>query len=1005
MSLETRLSALATRVAAEVKSLRTALTGKVDYGDALMPTNTFGGKSLYINTIHNALFRAETRWSVTGEFRNATTNAVVGSIPAWTLASLFNGDYESGMNIPAGQKAVVRINFPNYFPGYPYGYIYFSHYYTQHTASISVRGNNHFPAQGVGWFDIPVANYVVGTNLIRRAYNGKYQISDFEFTFTAPSDAIAQITQIEMHLDRPGTDTELPMVDKYRPNALYDSLLWKNGAGETKATITRDGAASFSGPVSAEGSPLVKTNDSRLSDARTPSGWAGGHLGGSYPNPQVVKVGYTDSRAVGTVPNDYNGVAQWSFKQTGAVGLPGGRTDTYAFVYGFRAYADNSGGDAREYAYMGYGGGPVYRRTGATTTWGPWVKVEDGTQPPVFEGDPRLTDARPPTAHGHALTDANITGVLPDAQLPARLRPTGSSGVSDWNNAVEAGWYHGSAGANAPASGWLLGIVSTHDNSPGNRYVTQKVWQFTDVSANDSKCWERRSTAASVWTPWRRVRYLEGELDARYVTQTRSSGAGYDTIITRDEVLRISQSSEPIVGSLYIFTKIPYGATMTQIRVHGYNYRNARAAVDVTVGLYAYNAGDPNPLSSSVRDNGDLEVSVNVGRDGAGNVVLALSPQDNEWRYPKLIVDALLGYQPHPLTLDGWTYVFSATPPAGYSFLSTPSLSRAARTDDPRFTNARPPTAHNHPVTELSAGGTRSASTFLRGDGTWATPADTNTTYAPQSQAEAESSTDTNARLTTGQRLYQAIAKHARLSTWVPSWNDVTGKPATFPPSTHGHALTDDNITGVLPIGQAPTPSSGAASADQLVRGNDPRLTDARPPAAHSHPVTELSAGGTRSASTYLRGDGTWATPPTSSSVVNGRQFLTIMPRVALFGVGMEDTAYLTSQGIFAGSHLAHVTFTCVAAGSGRVAGYWKLYVNDHNGNMYVAAQQRWDNPENNVYAHSMGANLSAIVDVRGHLAAGRPLSLAVNASVDGGGAGVLVSILPGSFNIHFTGI
>jgi hypothetical protein len=81
---------------------------------------------------------------------------------------------------------------------------------------------------------------------------------------------------------------------------------------------------------------------------------------------------------------------------------------------------------------------------------------------------------------------------------------------------------------------------------------------------------------------------------------------------------------------------------------------------------------------------------------------------------------------------------------------------------DARLTNARTPTAHTHPVTDMTATG-RTTTNFLRGDNTWATPTDT--TYSAQSQAEAENSSDTTPRLTTGQRLYQAIAKWAVLQT------------------------------------------------------------------------------------------------------------------------------------------------------------------------------------------------------------------------------------------------
>ena len=70
-------------------------------------------------------------------------------------------------------------------------------------------------------------------------------------------------------------------------------------------------------------------------------------------------------------------------------------------------------------------------------------------------------------------------------------------------------------------------------------------------------------------------------------------------------------------------------------------------------------------------------------------------------------------------------------------------------------------TSHAHPVTDLTATGTRSASTYLRGDGSWATPPDTNTTYSVPTQAEAEAGTATTARAFSAQRVRQAIDARA----------------------------------------------------------------------------------------------------------------------------------------------------------------------------------------------------------------------------------------------------
>lgn len=63
--------------------------------------------------------------------------------------------------------------------------------------------------------------------------------------------------------------------------------------------------------------------------------------------------------------------------------------------------------------------------------------------------------------------------------------------------------------------------------------------------------------------------------------------------------------------------------------------------------------------------------------------------------------------------------------------------------------------SHAHPIADIAATGTRSATTYLNGAGAFSTP--TNTTYAIPTQAEAEAGTATTARAFSAQRVNQAI--------------------------------------------------------------------------------------------------------------------------------------------------------------------------------------------------------------------------------------------------------
>lgn len=100
----------------------------------------------------------------------------------------------------------------------------------------------------------------------------------------------------------------------------------------------------------------------------------------------------------------------------------------------------------------------------------------------------------------------------------------------------------------------------------------------------------------------------------------------------------------------------------------------------------------------------------------------------------------------------------------------------------------------------------------------------------------------------------------------VSSWNDLTDKPSTFPPSTHTHAIADTTglqaaldgkqaagsyaaaththdaasiTSGTLALARIPT---GTTSSTVCV-GNDSRLSDSRIPTTHTHAAADITSG------------------------------------------------------------------------------------------------------------------------------------------------------------------
>ena len=197
-------------------------------------TNSFGGKHLYQNILQDAIFRAESRWIVTGKFYNISDDSLYSDVTPY-IGTLFDGDYESALTIPLGKYLKIHINFnAGYFLGYPYGDIIASYYYIYSIASMKLRVYCNYEPHGIGWHEVN-GYYAEGSFYAR---NDRYNISEMEIIIVGQSTGDATlVSNIEWRLDRPG-NCEMPFIDKYKQNFLYSSLVIKTPANVSPLVVT-----------------------------------------------------------------------------------------------------------------------------------------------------------------------------------------------------------------------------------------------------------------------------------------------------------------------------------------------------------------------------------------------------------------------------------------------------------------------------------------------------------------------------------------------------------------------------------------------------------------------------------------------------------------------------------------------------------------------------------------------------------------------------------------------
>jgi len=385
-------------------------------GSVIMNTNPFGGKKLFMNSLNDALFVADKRYIVTGTRYNST-DVSLGALSVSELATLFNGEYEGNLNIPANQHVVVNITFNGgAFPGYPYGNIYISHYYTGYSASAKLRVYTTFEPHTVGWHEYIFTDFYRSgaDNLIIIARNPIYQITQMEFVIYAPVGTPANITQIDFQLDRPGI-TEMPVFDKFKQNKLYYNLDMVGNAILNCPTIPNNTNQLTNGSnfitsaqapvqtVSGRSGTVVLTsadvglgNVSNTSDASKPVSTAT-QTALNLKAPSGYGLGVPLSTVTITDSNNAT-ITGMYYASPSDPHKPLGVNDGSLFVMAYSSIWVNQ-------LYLDWRTDKSYRRTCNNGTWGGWIELSDTSHTHAASGV-IVADS------GNKFTGTNVEAVL-----------------------------------------------------------------------------------------------------------------------------------------------------------------------------------------------------------------------------------------------------------------------------------------------------------------------------------------------------------------------------------------------------------------------------------------------------------------------------------------------------------------------------------------------------------------------------------------------------------------
>jgi microcystin-dependent protein len=546
--------------------------------------------------------------------------------------------------------------------------------------------------------------------------------------------------------------------------------------------------------------------------------------------------------------------------------------------------------------------------------------------------------------HTHSLTD------LPDAWVKKAVRVATTAAITlsgtqsidgvsvvagdrvlvkNQSTVAQNGIYTVAAGAwtrtpGADTAGDIAGATVSVDQGTQGGQIWTTTFKTTDTLGTTAMIWYKVVDTAHI--DW-------------------NGGSGSASVKEKKNALTFVQNTGNSVGSLVIRTGITFNNRMCALHIRGYNYMSNDSIINWRIHFYANST--PSIANPTILLSGDYGPSaIRIFRDPATNTVVIVVDTTSDWDYPKIIVDALVTHAlvPDSELLTGWSASITTTIDPTYILMSTPTLQRNLRNTLNLSDLSSAATAR----TNLGLGNSATLNTGTTGS-TVALGNHLHTgVYEPYSVITSKPSTDApdtyplglstfgvnnvagwptlyGAVFTVGpdsaRKTQMFVADSGKLFVRAES-GDAWMAWKEYSDTAHGHALTDANITGILPIAQIPVGTAAGTvlagdtklntlgvdgelsmGSNRITNLGAPSLAsdaarksdvDAKANASHSHTIGDLPTDATNPAAL-----GTAA--PGSATTVARRDHVHAMPTAAQVGAATSSHGHALTDAAITG--------------------------------------------------------------------------------------------------------